>query len=125
VLIDVVNNNYNLMYLNQTTERKLFKYPPFVRMVRLIIKHKNKAICRELSNKIATELRNKLGARILGPIEPIINRIQTYYLMEINVKMETSISHIKVKTFINDTINKNLTIDKYKTSIVIKDVDPS
>ncbi|MBN1112298.1 MAG: primosomal protein N' [Bacteroidales bacterium] len=125
VLIDVVNNNYNLMYVNQTTERKLFNYPPFVRMVRLIIKHKNKAICRELSNKIASELQSKLGARVLGPIEPIINRIQTYYIMEINVKMETSISHVKVKTFINDTINKNLTIDKFKASAIIKDVDPS
>lgn len=124
VLLDVVDNNYNRMFINQTTERKLFKYPPFVRMINLIIKHKNKGICRETANKLTSDLRAKLGNRVLGPIEPVINRIQTYYIMEVNIKMETSISHVKVKAFISEIVDLILTSDKYKSATIIKDVDP-
>ncbi|MCT4636939.1 MAG: primosomal protein N' [Bacteroidales bacterium] len=125
VLADVQDGNYARMFVNQCTERKMFHYPPYVRLVKLNVKHKNKGVLRSAANEIVNRLRKRLGTRVLGPVEPIIDKIQSYNIMEIIVKLDGRLPHSKVKVFINQTIDEVCMLTHYKSVIVVKDVDPA
>ncbi|MDZ7847144.1 MAG: helicase-related protein [Owenweeksia sp.] len=43
IIRHVMENNYEAMYEDQRYERKNYKYPPFFRLIRLTLKHKDHA----------------------------------------------------------------------------------
>ncbi|OQX99468.1 MAG: primosomal protein N', partial [Bacteroidetes bacterium 4572_117] len=49
IINNVVNNDYLQMFYKQIEERKQFKYPPFIRLIHISVKHKNKQILDEAS----------------------------------------------------------------------------
>ncbi|MDX2415346.1 MAG: primosomal protein N', partial [Bacteroidales bacterium] len=83
-----VNHDYNAMYLSQMEERKEFKYPPFSRLIKIYIKHRDRLIVTEAANKLAVTLRSSEGFTVLGPEYPVINRIQNSYIMTILIKID-------------------------------------
>ena len=84
------------MYNKQLNERRLFKYPPFCRLISINIQHKNQNKLEVLSIKFATSLRKSFGNRVLGPESPNINRIRNFYHKNILLKIEdeTSIKNV-------------------------------
>jgi len=120
----VVDNDYSGMFNNQLIDRKKFKYPPFYRLIRIILKHKEPKTLNRASKILSDQLRLRLGKRIIGPEYPIIPRVKNQYIKHILVKMEREASGSKIKT----EILKQIEIfqeDKVNRSVrVILDVDP-
>jgi len=120
----VVDNDYSGMFNNQLIDRKKFKYPPFYRLIRIILKHKEPKTLNRTSKILSDQLRLRLGKRIIGPEYPIIPRIKNQYIKHILVKMEREASGSKIKTEILKQIGI-LQEDKANRSVrVILDVDP-
>ncbi len=88
VILDIVDNNYSRFFNREIKERKQFIYPPYFRLIQLILKHKNAKTVGEAAQIVALELRKTLGKRVIGPSEPGINRIRGQYIQLITVKME-------------------------------------
>jgi primosomal protein N' (replication factor Y) len=106
-------------------ERRSFKYPPFYRVINLVIKHKDPELVYSQSVYLANELRKQFGERVIGPEPPLINRIRNYYLQGIMLKFEKDgISINKAKAIIRDVITQFQTTKLSKGSIVQPDVDP-
>jgi primosomal protein N' (replication factor Y) len=103
--------------------RKQFAFPPFVNLIQLTIKHKQPEAVRDASILLATLIRKKLGARILGPTTPIVSRIRLLYLRQILIKIEKKPSFIRdSKRIILDSIAE--VKKKFSTIRVVIDVDP-
>lgn len=123
----VLAGDYVGMYEKEIEERRRFFYPPFSRLIRLVVKNSEKEMAETAANALAQLLRNNLGAdRILGPEEPAVGRIRSQYLMNIHIKLERQNLDLQsVKSFITDTCQK-LSSDKiYKKTEVVVDVDPN
>jgi primosomal protein N' (replication factor Y) len=87
VLQFVQRHDYKGMFEEELIKRKQFSYPPFTRMILLTFKHKMKEIVEDAAHLFAGSLKNKYGDYIVGPAEPVINRIRNQYLMEMLLKL--------------------------------------
>ena len=64
------------MYDEEIEKRKQFFYPPFSRMIHFTFRHKMKDIVERASHHFANSLNSKYGNYLVGPAEPVINRIR-------------------------------------------------
>jgi primosomal protein N' (replication factor Y) len=87
VLQFVQQHNYKGMFDEELLKRKQFAYPPYTRMILLTFKHKIREVVELAAHQFATALQNKYGNYIVGPAEPVINRIRNQYLMEMLLKL--------------------------------------
>ncbi|MEO1653666.1 MAG: primosomal protein N', partial [Bacteroidota bacterium] len=126
LLAQVIRNDYEAMYLAQIEDRGMFLYPPFTRLILLVVKHPERQTSRQASEKLAHRLVEKLGrARVLGPEPPIINRIRNKFLHHILIKIEKEKVDLKlVKRFISYQVEQVITQQVYKKVQVVIDVDP-
>jgi len=124
-VIDYVKeNNYQLMYLNELNIRHQFHYPPYYRLIMITLKHKNHETVDDASVWLANELRQIFKKRVLGPQDPLIARIQTYYLKNILVKIEKDKSAEQAKKLITNTIQQLKIQTNFSNLQIVLDVDP-
>ena len=120
----VLENDYQSMYRNQIVERKMFKYPPFRRLMYITLKHKDKNILDAGAKIFADWLRHLQKDDILGPEYPLISRTHNLFLKSIIVKLE---KNEKSKIFKKKSLllAKKLTgYDRFKSLQIVFDVDP-
>ncbi|MCF6243083.1 MAG: primosomal protein N', partial [Bacteroidales bacterium] len=120
----VVKNDYRSMYLSQIAERKMFKYPPFNRLIYITLKHKEKITLDAGAKVFADWLRRILPYNILGPEYPIINRTHNLYLKSIIVKLdksEKSRSFKKNSFYLAQKLKEH---ERFKSLQIVFDVDP-
>ncbi|MCZ2460110.1 MAG: primosomal protein N' [Chitinophagales bacterium] len=87
VLKYVQEHDYKKMCAEELESRKQFFYPPFSRIIHITFKHKLKDIVERAAVHFSDSLKNKYGQYLVGPAEPVINRIRGQYLMELLVKL--------------------------------------
>jgi len=93
IINQVINNNYELMFNHQLNERRQFFYPPFSRLIKLTLKHRDKNILNNVSYELAGLLKNIGDCKILGPTTPPIVRIQNYFIKNIMIKIKKNKSY--------------------------------
>src|SRR3546814_19194855 len=94
----VLQNDYPAFFDSEIEERRQFKYPPFFRLIRLHLKHKNAGYLDEAAAALAPLLKSRLGNRVLGPEIPPVPRIRNQYIRNILVKIDRendSLSKVK------------------------------
>ena len=126
VLHQIINYDYMGFYQTEIQERQHHKYPPFTRLIHIVVKNKDKRVGQDTAIKLANLLREQLGAsRILGPQEPVISKIRNEYLMDLVVKLERSgIDLDKVKHVVRHAVLEILSKKALKSSKVVFNVDP-
>jgi primosomal protein N' (replication factor Y) len=120
----VIRHDYLNMFKNQAEERKTFNYPPFCRMVKISIKHKERALLNHFSDILGNDLKNIFGKRVLGPESPVISQVQLWYIKTILIKIEKEKPPVKAKQLIIEAIDR---IEKEKGASALRiavDVDP-
>ena len=120
----VLRHDYLSMFRMQAEERITFNYPPFCRMVKISIKHKDKTQLNYYSNILGSELKTIFGKRVLGPESPVISQVQLWYIKTILIKIEREKPPAKAKQLIIEAIDR---LEKEKGASALKiavDVDP-
>jgi primosomal protein N' (replication factor Y) len=124
VIRDVIDNNYTSMYQSQVMERRNFKYPPFVRMIRFSLKHKDPILLNEAAKELGILFRDVFKNDVLGPEYPIVSRIRSLYIKNMLIKIERGKNLHENKKLIFKQIENFRTLAKYKSVRIIIDVDP-
>ncbi len=124
IIQKVMENDYDGMYQQEVYERKNYQYPPFFRMIRLTVRHKEKDTVDAASAKLVQMLKDKLGNRVLGPEYPSIPRIKNVYNKLVTIKFERNASVKKVKAFLMDQLADMKQMKEFKSVWVKIDVDP-
>ncbi len=126
IIDQVIRNDYAEMYQMEMNERQQFKYPPFYRVVRLDVKHKNAEVLFHQAEYLGNALKKQFGDRVLGPEFPLINRIRNYYIKTIIIKIEKEgTSMVRVKNILKEAILQFQTEKISKGSLIRVDVDPN
>ena len=124
VIGQVIRNDYAAMYRLQTEERKQFKYPPYFRMIQVTLRHKDVKVLQQAAFTLAGQLRAIFGSRVLGPIDPVVSRIQNLFIKQIILKIENEASPAKAKEMLQHASDELLTQSRFKAVRIGLDVDP-
>ena len=124
IINQVIRNDYNEMFQIQSEERRLFKYPPFYRLIQITLRHKDVRVVRQAAYEMTNLLRAVFGSRILGPIDPAVSRIQNLFIKQIILKIENEASQAKAKEILQSISNQILADSKFKSVRIGLDVDP-
>jgi primosomal protein N' (replication factor Y) len=126
LLQTILHHSFQEFYKAELQDRYQHNYPPFARLIEIIIKHTDKKICQMTANTLINELREVLNdVRILGPGEPMISKIRNQFLLNILIKIPRSKSDLVViKQNLLQAIQNLLKQKEHRNSRIIVDVDP-
>ena len=119
----VLSNDYLGMYKEQIYERQNFKYPPFFRLIKVTLKHRDFDRLKEGSLWFYNVLVQSLPIPVLGPEEPAINRIRNEYIRTIMIKIPTTAHLGNTKAIITKMRNSFEAIPQYRSIRVTINVD--
>ncbi len=78
----------------------------------------------EAANYLANAMQKELSHFIVGPAAPVVGRIRNQYLMEFLIKLPLDNKQlIQYKKIIRDHFNLMLTEKRFKSVVMIADVD--
>ena len=123
IIQQVTNNDYEGMYKEQLYERKIYYYPPFYRLIKLTLKHRDFEKLKEGSMWLYQVLQQNLTIPVLGPEEPAIGRIRNEYIRTILIKMPGDASIQGTKKTIQKILNSFDLVSQYRTIKVTVNVD--
>ncbi len=123
VIQQVTNNDYHGMFTEQLYERKIYFYPPFYRLIRITLKHRDFEKLKEGSMWLYQVLQQNLAIPVLGPEEPAIARIRNEYIRTIMIKMPGDTSTQGTKKTIQKILNSFDLVSQYRTIKVTVNVD--
>lgn len=124
IIQQVIQYNYEALYKDQLEERALFHYPPYYRLIYVYLKHRDRRIVEEATIHITKLLRTYLPGRVMGPVEPVIARVQQLFIRQIVIKMEHEASIDQTRQLLNYAQQEVLSHPLYKSIIIYYDVDP-
>ncbi|WP_339737143.1 primosomal protein N' [uncultured Sunxiuqinia sp.] len=124
VLQEVIDNNFIQLFNRQMQERKLFRYPPYFRLIKIVVKHKNRDRLDMGANHLAGLLRKQFRNRVLGPEYPVVGRIQNWYQKEIWLKLEKNKVLDQSKKMLMDAIDQVKSLPNNTGLVIYADVDP-
>ena len=116
--------DYSGMAQTQLKERHQFRYPPYTRLIILILRSRNEQILDEMADLYVQLLRIKLGAGVSGPVFPPVTRVQTLYVRKIMIKIELSLFVSNTRKILEEV---QLTMQQnpgFRQIILHYDVDP-
>lgn len=123
IIQQVTNNDYAAMYKEQLYERLIYKYPPYFRLIKLTLKHKDFEKLKEGSMWLYQVLSQNLQIPVLGPEEPGINRIRNEYIRTIMVKIPQDGALVSTKKTIQKILNSFEAVAQYRSIKVTLNVD--
>ncbi len=125
VLKYLSNYDYKRFVEWQLKERKQFNYPPFVRLIKIQIRHKNLTLLNKISNLLANDLKKERNLIVLGPQSPVVSKIKNYYLIDIWLKLKPIFNNLSHRDKLYSTIYNFFSKPDMKNIYWIIDVDPN
>lgn len=124
VLQFVKNHDYKSFYAFELQGRRQFGYPPFTRMIQLTFKHKHREVVTAAAQLFATNVKPLFEAYMVGPAEPVVNRIRNQYIMELVFKLPKDAKLIQLckETILAQEAHLH-NHDSFKSVVVLADVD--
>lgn len=101
---DVMNNDYRTFYYRVLAERSMFAYPPYTRLIKIQVKHRDNLVLDGAAKILGDTLRRIFGDGVLGPEYPLYGRIQNLYIKEILLKISRNHYGIQAKNCILQAI---------------------
>ncbi|MGI6074398.1 MAG: replication restart helicase PriA [Fermentimonas sp.] len=120
----LVSHDYEAFVREELNERKMFNYPPFCKLIRIILKDKNEALVEKAAQIVADRLRGKFGDKVNGPTHGVVCRVQSYYNQEILLKLEIGSSMTDTRKILRKAEAVVKSYDSMKYVRIYYDVDP-
>ena len=120
----VIRSAYREMVDWQLSERSIFHYPPYFRLIVLVLRSKNESVLQDLARTYADKLRSQLGNRVLGPVTPPVSYVQTLHIRKIVIKIETAAAIQPMRGFLESVYLEMQHFPTFRQIMLHYDVDP-
>lgn len=87
ILQQVSTTNYAEMYKEQLQERWQYHYPPYYRLIKITLKHKDFTKVESGIHWLAKALQNVFAENVLGPTAPVVSRVRNQYIKNLTIKI--------------------------------------
>jgi primosomal protein N' (replication factor Y) len=123
VLSFVSNYDYTSFYELQIRQREQFGYPPYMRMIRIELKHKNMSTLITASEWLKKGLVVRFS-HVLGPVAPAVGRVRNYFILHILIKLPMEASQSAAKKRLSDLLKSFGMVGAFNQVNASIDVDP-
>ena len=120
-----MDNDYQGLYEEQIQERRIFRYPPFYRLIEITLKHRDPDLLNNAADWMASALRTAFAGRVLGPEYPLVSRIRALYLKQITLRFERTEPIADAKRVILQIGEDLQKLDGFSGISILYDVDPA
>lgn len=117
--------DYGEMVRLQLGERSLFRYPPYYRLIVLVLRSRSETVLQEMAAVYAGKLRECFGEKVLGPVTPPVTRLHTLHIRNIVLKIEVSAAVDPVRKALDGIRSEMLRYPCFRQLLVHYDVDPA
>ncbi|WP_223447636.1 replication restart helicase PriA [Polaribacter litorisediminis] len=123
ILQQVATTNYLEMYKEQLQERWQYKYPPYYRLIKITLKHRDYNKVDTGVNWLFKALYSSFGELVLGPTAPAVSRIRNQYIKNIVIKIPPKQSLADTKNKVIKIRNTFEAVKEFRPIRFIMDVD--
>ena len=123
ILQQVSTTDYQAMFKEQLQERWQFKYPPYYRLIKITLKHRDYTKVDSGINWLFKALYNSFGEHVLGPTAPAVARIRNQYIKNVVIKIPPKQSLANTKNQIQKIKNTFEAVKEFRPIRFIIDVD--
>ena len=124
VIGQVVRGDYRSLYRDLLAERQAFRYPPFVRLVYVFLRHRTEPTVHAAALDLGARLRQLFPRRVLGPDKPSVAKVSGQHIRKLVVKLEPGLDMPRVRQTLLQLRQQLLADKRYTTLQVFYDVDP-
>jgi len=119
----VTRNDFEGMYKEQLYDRQIYKYPPYYRLIKITLKHRDFDKLKEGSMWLYQVMSQSLAMPVLGPEEPAVNRIRNEYIRTIMIKIPQDKPIGGTKKMLQKVLNSFEAVAQYRAIKVSTNVD--
>ena len=119
----VASGDYKAMANSELAERHAFGYPPYSHLIRLLMRHEDYNLLHHAAHVLASVMRKKFGARVMGPVSAALEMLRGEHRAEILLKIESGASMQRARTLLREAIATVEGDTKYKSVKISIDVD--
>jgi len=123
ILQQVSTTNYAEMYKEQLQERWQYHYPPYYRLIKITLKHKDYIKVDSGINWLAKALQNVFREHVLGPTAPVVSRVRNQYIKNLTIKIPPKQNLAETKKQIEKIKNTFQSVKDFRPIRFIVDVD--
>jgi primosomal protein N' (replication factor Y) len=122
----VQKHDYNELFNSEIEDRKGLKYPPYSKLVAIMLKAEDAVVLDKAAFDLKDALDFKLaGCKILGPAPPPIERLEKFYRRRLLIKIPlTSKNSVRIKNSIKEMVQELEKQYQNRKVRFIVDVDP-
>ena len=124
VIRQVVHNDYTALYKDLIAERQQFRYPPYFRLVYILLRHRQDSTVSTAAIEMGSRLRQWFGGRVLGPDKPAVAKVKSQNIRKLVLKLENGIDMKKVREYLLLAQSQMLADKRYASLQIYYDVDP-
>ena len=121
---NVIDNDYLAMYNSQIQERRVFRYPPYYRLISITLKHRDKDIADEAAVHLFRQLKATFGNRAIGPVTPMVSRVRSLYIKDILLRFERNEAISSAKVLIMKMADETRKVKDFSSVQIQFNVDP-
>lgn len=123
ILQQVSTHNYTAMYEEQLEQRRVYKYPPTNKLIKITFKHREYTKVEQGAAWFAKSLRLSFKDNVLGPEFPAVSRVRNEYIKNVLVKIPPSQSVMQTKKAILKIKNSFMSVKDFRPIKVVINVD--
>ncbi len=123
ILQQVSTTSYLEMYKEQLQDRWQFHYPPYYRVIKITLKHRDYQKVDAGIHWLAKALQNVFNENVLGPAAPAVSRIRNQYIKNLVIKIPPKQSLGRTKEQIRKIKNTFEAVQDFRPIRFIIDVD--
>ena len=121
----IKKQNHDGFYKKEITERNQFNYPPYYRLIKIIIKSRDSNTLSIASNWLFKSLSNGFIYPIYGPFDPHISKIKNQFIKQILIKYPNTNVRNKIKKHLMRSVESFESIAKFRIVKLNVDIDPN
>ena len=115
--------NYKDCYEQQIVQRQQFGYPPFMRIIRIELRHRSMSTLISAGSWMKKGLQDRFS-HVLGPVAPVVSRVRNMYILHVLIKLPLDASQSASKSRLAALIHSFEQIGTFRQVRVAVDVDP-
>lgn len=124
VLKWVQEHDFKSFYRSELLARQQFHYPPFVRLLKIMVRHRDEKKAAQGAQDIASQLLPKENMYVQGPSPALIPKVRNLYVFEIWLKLSKDAAMLqRSKEEVALTVNEVLRKRGNSSLRVVIDVD--
>lgn len=104
VLEQIKLNDFEVFFKKELEERQEYSYPPFTRLLKIIMVHKEQKIVKDFAKNTFQNLSVKINQMVSAPYEPNVAKIKNLHHQEILIKIPPKTDLLKIKNFVKYVI---------------------